>query len=244
MTGRPPKKTMQVMLHSGGLVETDIYKYNHLLRTETRYVVNRTDLEVAKNLGIEKCKFVATLGSRTSSKCREQYNKTVYIKDTVIGVNTLPLHPFFRSIMIDYIPVLSDDREWERNTEVEFDDADISKFRPYIETIIPGYLKNNVVLFKERLNHIMERHSNIDSPVTKVKEAIEASDKILEDSKQVNTLFFLKESGEHSINTVVKISVADNKENSIITAMIIRKNSAEKLQSKHKTLYIKKKKIV
>lgn len=99
----------------------------------------------------------------------------------------------------------------ERNTEIEFDDADISRFRPYIEIVILGYLKNDVVLFKERLNHIMERHSDIDSPVTKVKGAIEALDKILEDSKQVNTLFFLKESGEHSINTVVKISVVDNR---------------------------------
>lgn len=92
---------MQEMLHQGGLVETDIYKYNHLLRTETSYVVNRADLEVAKNLGIEKRKFVATLDSRTSSKCREQHNKIVYIKDTVIGVNTPPLHPFCRSIMVD-----------------------------------------------------------------------------------------------------------------------------------------------
>lgn len=105
----------------GGLVETDIYKYNHLLRTETSYVVNRADLEVAKNFGIEKRKFVATLDSRTSSKCREQHNKIVYIKDTVIGVNTPPLHPFCRSIMVDYIPGLSDDREWEekRYTPVE-----------------------------------------------------------------------------------------------------------------------------
>lgn len=85
-----------------------------------------------------------------------------------------------------------------------------------------------MVLFKERLNHIIKKHSYIDNPVIKVKEAVEAPDKILKNSKQVNT--------------VVKISVDDNKENSIITAMIIRKNRVEKLQNKNKILCIKKKK--
>lgn len=133
MTGQPPKKIMQEMLRSGGLVETDIYKYNRLLRTETSYVVNRADLEVSKKLGIEKRKFVATLDSRTSSKCREQHNKIVYIEDTVIGVNTPPLHPFCRSIMVDYIPGLSDDREWDGGFQ-DFTD-DFEKSKDYLKSL-------------------------------------------------------------------------------------------------------------
>lgn len=121
------------MLHSGGLVETGIYKYNRLLRTETSYIVNRADLEVAKNLGIEKRKFVATLDSRTSSKCREQHNKIVYIKDTVLGVNTPLLHPFCRSIMVDYIPILSDDREWDGDFQ-DFTD-DFGKAKQFLKMI-------------------------------------------------------------------------------------------------------------
>ena len=44
---------------------------NRLIRTETSYMVNKTDLEDSKSRGIKAKKFEANLDSRASKICRE-----------------------------------------------------------------------------------------------------------------------------------------------------------------------------
>ncbi|MDO5085258.1 MAG: minor capsid protein [Erysipelotrichaceae bacterium] len=100
------------------LTQMGKYATYRLLRTEAIYIVNMDDLEAAKRLGVTKRKFIATLDSRTSILCRKHNNQIVAIEDTKIGINTLPLHPFCRSVMIDYIPVLSDEKEWSVEVEI------------------------------------------------------------------------------------------------------------------------------
>lgn len=62
------------------------------------------DLETAKRLGFKYRKFVATLDKRTSKICHKHDGELIKIEDSKIGVNTPPMHPYYRSIMVDIDP--------------------------------------------------------------------------------------------------------------------------------------------
>lgn len=122
---------------------------------------------------------------------------------------------------------------------IAFDDADISKYRNYIEKEIPNYQRDNVVLFKERLKHIEEKHQDLGDIEKVVKTVLENPDLILT-SKNKNTLQFIKsiEDINHSGNVIVKIST-DDKQNSIITAIKTKEKRVQSLMKRYKLLYKK-----
>lgn len=74
-----------------------------LIRTELCYVNNQATMESIKDAGGERYRFIATLDSRTSPKCRALDGKTFAVKDAAVGSNMPPMHVCCRSTTaIDY----------------------------------------------------------------------------------------------------------------------------------------------
>lgn len=76
---------------------------DRLIRTETNYFENASELEAYQSMDIDRFKFLATLDSRTSDICREHDGKIFKVKDAIIGDNVPPLHPYCRSTTVAYL---------------------------------------------------------------------------------------------------------------------------------------------
>lgn len=74
-----------------------------LVRTETNYIANQSELESYKESGIEKYRFVATLDSRTSAVCQQLDGQEFPVSDAQAGVNLPPMHAHCRSTTISVI---------------------------------------------------------------------------------------------------------------------------------------------
>lgn len=80
-----------------------MYNATRLIRTETTYVANASEVESYKTIGIDKYIFLAKLDNRTSRLCRDMDNKIVEVSKAVAGENLPPLHPHCRSTTRAYI---------------------------------------------------------------------------------------------------------------------------------------------
>ena len=74
-----------------------------LVRTETTYIANQSELESYKESGIEKYRFTATLDSRTSAVCQELDGQEFPVSEAQAGVNLPPMHAHCRSTTISVI---------------------------------------------------------------------------------------------------------------------------------------------
>ena len=71
-----------------------------LVRTETNFIANQSELDAYKRLGIEEYRYIATLDTRTSDICQALDNQVFKIDDAKAGVNLPPMHPNCRSTTI------------------------------------------------------------------------------------------------------------------------------------------------
>lgn len=71
-----------------------------LVRTELNYIHNQANLASIEDSGLEFYKFVATLDSRTSQKCRAHDGSIIPVEEASPGDNLPPLHPHCRSTII------------------------------------------------------------------------------------------------------------------------------------------------
>ena len=98
---------------------------------------------------------------------------------------------------------------------------------------------SRIVLRPERLEHILEGHSDIGDDVEGiVHEVIKQPDMILIDHKNDNSILVLGKSLENSVNVVVRLSNTDF-DNSIITAMRVSDKTLKRLLKKNKKIYDK-----
>ena len=98
---------------------------------------------------------------------------------------------------------------------------------------------SRIVLRPERLEHILEGHSDIGDDVEGiVHEVIKKPDIILIDHKNDSSILVLGESIENSVNVVVRLSNTDF-DNSIITAMRVSDKTLKRLLKKNKKIYDK-----
>ena len=74
-----------------------------LVRTETTYIANQSELESYKESGIEKYRFTATLDSRTSAVCQQLDGQEFPVSEAQAGVNLPPMHAHCRSTTISVI---------------------------------------------------------------------------------------------------------------------------------------------
>ncbi|WP_249337233.1 minor capsid protein [Streptococcus pseudopneumoniae] len=98
---------------------------------------------------------------------------------------------------------------------------------------------SRIVLRPERLEHILEGHSDIGDDVEGiVRGVIKKPDMILIDHKNDNSILVLGKSLENSVNVVVRLSNTDF-DNSIITAMRVSDKTLKRLLKKNKKIYDK-----
>lgn len=79
------------------------YEADRLIRTETTYFENQSELTLYDELGVDKYVYVATLDSRTSFVCGELDGQIFDVKKAVVGENYPPMHPNCRSKVRAYL---------------------------------------------------------------------------------------------------------------------------------------------
>ena len=98
---------------------------------------------------------------------------------------------------------------------------------------------SRIVLRPERLEHILEGHSDIGDDVEGIVHGvIKKPDMILIDHKNDDSILVLGKSLENSVNVVVRLSNTDF-DNSIITAMRVSDKTLKRLLKKNKKIYDK-----
>lgn len=73
------------------------YYADRLVRTEVNHFNNEADAMAYEEMDVEKYVFLATLDTRTSTKCQEMDGEVIPLKERIVGVNYPPLHPNCRS---------------------------------------------------------------------------------------------------------------------------------------------------
>lgn len=98
---------------------------------------------------------------------------------------------------------------------------------------------SRIVLRPERLEHILEGHSDIGDDVEGIVHGvIKKPDMILIDHKNDNSILVLGKILENSVNVVVRLSNTDF-DNSVITAMRVSDKTLKRLLKKNKKIYDK-----
>lgn len=107
MTGRSYRKTAQAIQND---MAVGAMEARRLVRTESTYIANMSEMESYNKSGIDKFRFLATLDIRTSEKCRKMDGKVFLVKDGVVGTNIPPLHPWCRSSTVPEINGIARDK--------------------------------------------------------------------------------------------------------------------------------------
>lgn len=81
-----------------------------LVRTESTYVANISEIESYKECGVEKFRFVAVLDMKTSELCAEKDGMEFDVENARTGTNVPPLHPWCRSTTVAVIDELKRNR--------------------------------------------------------------------------------------------------------------------------------------
>ena len=102
---------------------------------------------------------------------------------------------------------------------------------------------DELILMDERDDHIKERHEDDYKLFHQVVfEVINTPDIILKDSKNNNTVFYIKYIEETNMNVVIKLVIEKedtDKKNSIITAYQLGEKTLKRVKKKNKVLYNK-----
>ena len=105
---------------------------------------------------------------------------------------------------------------------------------------------NDVILRKERLEHIRERRNNTFEYIkNNYMHVLENPDYIISEFKNKNTVLFIKELAYKNLNIVIKLSLLKSDkvtENKIITAYTLKNTEIRRLKKKNKILIDKSKK--
>lgn len=96
-TGQSVEKTSREFRDRFGVQK---YYAKRLIRTESNFFHNASEIEAYKKMGFDRFTFLATLDNRTSEVCAHTDGKTFKITDAVAGYNVPPLHPNCRSTII------------------------------------------------------------------------------------------------------------------------------------------------
>lgn len=217
-----------------------------LLRTEVNYTLNQATLDGYKDAKVEKYEFDATLDSRTSQICAELNGEVFEVNKTAVGVNYPPMHPRCRSTtspIIDYEVLGKRLREEKEQKEIVSESSFSKQVKESIEKELGKLNTDSVILRKERLQHIEERHPEaVEIIKNNFDKIIENPDYVLKDGKNENTILLIRELESKAYNTVIKISVKENTElkNSTLTFYKIRDREVRRLCNISKVILTKK----
>ncbi len=95
---------------------------------------------------------------------------------------------------------------------------DISKYTSSIKTTT-----KDVVLFEERINHIKERHPEVENYIKDVSKIIKNPDLVLQETKRDSTIWLIK-TFDKNVKVTMKLNTASDKnlKNSIIQMQLMR----------------------
>ena len=164
--------------------------------------------------------------------CQPFNGKIFKVSELVPALNAPPFHPNCRCTTVPHYRKKQSNADEQTIFNIDFPD--------YIKKVLDNEFSikgQNVVLRKERLDHILEGHSDIGTDVPDVlKRTILEPDLILKDNKNDQTAMFVKKDSINLVNTIVKLSNANNFDNSVITAFRISDKRYNRLLKKNTAL--------
>lgn len=123
--------------------------------------------------------------------------------------------------------------------EVLFEEHFPKRAEKAVSKEFPFFNQSGIVLRQERLEHILEGHTDIGADVAgSVHQVIKKPDKILVDHKNKDSLLVIGKGIENNVNVAVRLS-SDERDNSIITAMRVSDKTIRRILRKNKKIYDK-----
>lgn len=223
------------------------FNCERLIRTETNFFHNRTSLKAYSDYGIKKYEYLATIDGRTSQICTKLNGQIFDVDKAKVGVNYPPMHPFCRSTTIAYFEeeLQQDDKNIiiEQKAKEDIELYSIGKIDRQIYKVISNNITTDeVIITKERINHIKERHPNdYERFYSYLSEIILNPDYIIAGNKP-NTALILKtiEINGEIFKTILRLKTSqddNNFKNSIITFMKIDYKEWSRLIRNKEILY-------
>lgn len=200
--------------------------------------------------GVEKFEIMTEL--KACQICQPFNGKIFKVSELVPALNAPPFHPNCRCTTVPHFRKDSkryadDNRESVKLTkgtskttsDILFEERLPKAAEEKVLSHFDFFNNSRIVLRPERLEHILEGHSDIGDDVEGiVHEVIKKPDIILIDHKNDSSILVLGESLENSVNVVVRLSNTDF-DNSIITAMRVSDKTLKRLLKKNKKIYDK-----
>jgi SPP1 gp7 family putative phage head morphogenesis protein len=153
MTGKSSRK-MATELEE--LTNYGKFAAERIIRTETTYISNASEIESYKECGIDKYVFIATLDLRTSKVCREHDKKIYNVKDAEVGVNLPPLHPYCRSTTRAYFDNMESLKRRARDPEIGKNyivPGDMNYQEWYDKFVVDKYGKDKAEVFEKMIKN-------------------------------------------------------------------------------------------
>ncbi len=229
------------------LFNVNAYEARRLAVTEGAIIQTRvTQYNYSQN-GIEEYKFIAE--SSACSKCSALHDNKYKVENMMPGDNASPMHPHChctevpfvdRQNLIDSVSNYKIEGVKTRllGSEIIKDITIKKEVYSALKKEYPFLEKSNVNLRKERLNHIIEGHSDIGDDIPKaIERVIERPMFVLIDSKNENTVMFITRDSVNDITVIVKISNTKKMENSIITSYRVSEKRLRRILKKNKLIY-------
>ena len=212
--------------------ELDVsYGYaRRLAVTESARVYSEAQKANYEANGVEEFEIMTEL--KACQICQPFNGKIFKVSELVPALNAPPFHPNCRCTTVPHFRKRQSNTDEQTIFNIDFPD--------YIKKVLDNEFSikgQNVVLRKERLDHILEGHSDIGTDVPDVlKRTILEPDLILKDNKNDQTAMFVKKDSINLVNTIVKLSNANNFDNSVITAFRISDKRYNRLLKKNTAL--------
>lgn len=113
----------------------------------------------------------------------------------------------------------------------------------YLQDEFGSLATDELILTDERDEHIKERHTDDYNLFHQcVLDVVQIPDVILKDSKNKNTVFYIKYIEETNLNIVVRLSLEtenNGRKNSVITSYRLGKKNLKRFKKNNKILYIR-----
>lgn len=198
--------------------------------TESARVYSESQKANYEANGVEEFEIMTEL--KACKICQPFNGKSAKVSELVPALNAPPFHPNCRCTTVPHFRKKQSNTDEQTIFNIDFPD--------YIKKVLDNEFSikgQNVVLRKERLDHILEGHLDIGTDVPDVlKRTILEPDLILKDNKNDQTAMFVKKDSINLVNTIVKLSNANNYDNSVITAFRISDKRYNRLLKKNTTL--------
>lgn len=234
MTGKTNREVAKSIEERFG---STAYQARRLVRTESCYIANQTEIMSYEDSGIEKYEYCATLDLRTSPQCQKLDGKIFKVKDAQAGVNLPPMHPFCRSTTLAYF-----DDDIEEEVKAELGEAKETR-RAYIPKENDSELIENMSYEEWKKKYVVEdidyenvKQENVinNKEVEKVSARIKKEATVKENNDIQKELEMTMEQAKENAERQIKKSEVIQKSSTILKDMvnvISQKNIENNLES-------------